>query len=327
MESRGNRDGRGYPDSNGRGGQDLVETAPVEKLVVVREFSQPIYPGLVPVSTLRKEKSGEHKPTHVVINGENYHALETLAFSLPEAVDLIYIDPPYNTGKDSWVYNDRYVDSADSYRHSMWLSFMERRLQLAKDLLKPTGIVLISIDDTQQARLKMLCDQVFGEKRFIASMVWKSKSGGANDAGLAVDHEYILAYGAGEDSVILPDPSGTATTSYSHSDEGGRYALERLDKQNLSYSQSLNYDLVGPDGTVYKLTHKDSANPNANWRWSRETVEERMDELVFENGCVYTKNYEKDAYSARSLLVDERFGRTRTGGDKPQSGARAGKAV
>ena len=293
-------------------GQVVTDSVPVEELVVVREFSQPIYPGLTPVSSIQR---GTHdQPTHVVINGENYHALETLLFTLPEAVDLIYIDPPYNTGKDSWVYNDKYVDKTDSYRHSLWLSFMERRLQLAKQLLKPTGIILISIDDTQHARLKILCDQIFGEKRFIASMVWKSKSGGANDAGLAVDHEYILAYGAGDESIILPDPTGSATTSYNHSDENGRYALERLDKQNLSYSTSMDYDLVGPDGTVYKLEHKDPANPNATWRWGEDTVKERMDELVFENGCVYTKNYEKDAYVARSLLVDERFGRTRTGG-------------
>ena len=104
-----------------------------------------------------------------------------------------------------------------------------------------------------------------------------------------------------------------ATTSYNNEDERGKYALERLDKQNLQYSKSMDYELVGPDGEVYRLSHRDPARPNAIWRWSKDKVQSNIDQLVFKDGKVYTKNYEKQGGKPRSLLIDDRFGRTRTG--------------
>lgn len=192
---------------------------------------------------------------------------------------------------------------------------MYPRLELAKELLADDGVIFISIDDNEQANLKALCDEVFGEQNGVANLIWKSKSGGANDSGqVAVDHEYILVYAKNAlGASIGLDPLALATTSYNRSDENGRYSLERLDKQNLTYSSSMDYVLTGPDGTEYHLEHKDEENPNAIWRWSKEKVAACMNELVFENGHVYTKNYEKDAGKPRSLLVDERFGRSRTG--------------
>jgi adenine-specific DNA-methyltransferase len=290
--------------------EPLVDTMGIDELVVVAEFRDPIYPGLVPIE--RIERSPE-KPTHAVINAENFHALEALMFTHRAKIDVIYIDPPYNTGNSSWAYNDDFVDNQDVYRHSKWLAFIERRLLLAKALLKPDGIVFVSIDDAEQARLKLLMDQVFGAENFVTSLIWKSKAGGANDSDLAVDHEYVLAYRASAASKLRPDSMQTAGNNYRLEDSVGRYVLVRLDQQNLQYSKSMDYDLEGPDGQIYRLTHADPTKPNATWRWAKSTVVERMDELVFKDGKVYTKNYEKDAYAPRSLMTDDRFGRTTSG--------------
>ena len=125
----------------------------------VAEYDQPIYAGLK--ETGRVERGGD-KPYQVVINGENYHALEALAFAYAGKVDCIYIDPPYNTGARDWKYNNDYVDGSDAYRHSKWLAFMERRLKLAKQLLNPNDSVLIvTIDEKEYLRLGLLLENVF----------------------------------------------------------------------------------------------------------------------------------------------------------------------
>ena len=251
-----------------------------------------------------------------IVEGDNLASLKLLEKTHKGRIDLIYIDPPYNTGNKDFVYDDSFVDGNDTFRHSKWLSFMEKRLQIARNLLSEKGVIFISIDDNEQSALKMLCDNVFGNGNILANMVWKSKSGGANDSGqIVVDHEYIIAYSRDIGKVTINlDRESEVTTLYNLEDEIGKYALERLDKQNLRYSDALNYDIVGPDGTVYKLQHKNPNNPNATWRWSKDTVQERYAELVFKNGHVYTKNYQKqDGQRPRSLLIDERFGRTRTG--------------
>ena len=133
--------------------------AALSEIVAVSEYDQPIYAGLR--ETGRVERGGD-KPYQVVINGENYHALEALTFAYAGKVDCIYIDPPYNTGARDWKYNNDYVDSSDAYRHSKWLAFMERRLKLAKQLLNPKDSVLIvTIDEKEYLRLGLLLEQIF----------------------------------------------------------------------------------------------------------------------------------------------------------------------
>lgn len=134
-------------------------TVAIEDVVTVAEYDQPIYAGLK--ETGRVERGGD-KPYQVVINGENYHALETLAFAYAGKVDCIYIDPPYNTGARDWKYNNDYVDGSDAYRHSKWLAFMERRLKLAKQLLNPNeSVLIVTIDEKEHARLELLLESVF----------------------------------------------------------------------------------------------------------------------------------------------------------------------
>lgn len=256
-------------------------------------------------------------PNHILIEGDNLEALATIAYTHEGKIDVIYIDPPYNTGNKDFTYNDSFVDSEDSYRHSKWLSFMSRRLKIAKKLLSDRGVIFISIDDNEQAALKLLCDEIFGIQNFVAQLIWKSKSGGANDtSAFGIDHEYVLCYSHDISKIQLnKDIEATVTTVYNKVDtDGRRYSLDRLDKQSLGYQQSLDFPIIGPDGKEYVVEHKDPNHKKARWRWGKDTVEERYDELVFIWPYVYTKNYEKtDGQKPRSILFEERFGRTRTG--------------
>ena len=177
-----------------------VETSrALQDLVYVADFRDPIYPGL--------KRSGEpvlrgsDKPFHTVINAENYHALEALLFTYQGKVDCIYIDPPYNTGgKGSWLYSDNYVDTDDQYKHSKWLAFMERRLKLAKKLLKLSGAIMVSIGDDEQHRLRMLMDQVFGVDNQVAQLAVEMsttsgpKTTNAQQGTIVKNVEYVLIY-------------------------------------------------------------------------------------------------------------------------------------
>ena len=273
---------------------------------------------------------------NVLLKGDNLDALRLLRQSYTGAIKLIYIDPPYNTQSDAFIYRDdfstkqseilkalgykadalEYIQNIYGARtHSGWLSFMYPRLLLAKDLLAEDGVIFISIDDNEQAQLKLLCDEVFGQESFVGQLIWKKKSGGANDSEhFAIDHEYVLVYAKRKEQFELGiDKAATVTTSYNREDEKGRYALDRLDKQSIRYSDSGNFEITGPDGTKYWPAHKDPKKPNATWRWSKKTVARDYKQLVFENGCIYTKNYEGEGGVARSLMIEDRFGRTRTG--------------
>lgn len=143
--------------------------------------------------------AGPDAPNHIIIEGDNLEALSTLAYTHAGKIDVIYIDPPYNTGNKDFIYNDSYVDSEDSYRHSKWLSFMSKRLRIAKKLLSDRGVIFISIDDNEQANLKILCDDIFGLKNFVCSFIWR---GGKRNMAkwVSTSHEYMLLYAFNLDS-------------------------------------------------------------------------------------------------------------------------------
>ena len=170
-------------------------TVAVDELLLVAEFRDPIYPGLV--STGRVERGGD-KPFHTVINGENYHVLETLKFTHRGRVDAIYIDPPYNTGARDWKYNNDYVEGDDLYRHSKWLAFMERRLQLAKELLDPEDSVLIvTIDEKEVHRLGLLLQQVFPAAgiQMVSSVINPKGTGRANEFSRVDEYVFFVTIG------------------------------------------------------------------------------------------------------------------------------------
>lgn len=151
-------------------------------------------------------KNNDGKPNHILIEGDNYHALTCLNYTHKEKIDLIYIDPPYNTGTDGFKYKDKRVlsqfpDGTDvpkdhPLRHSYWLSFMAKRLELSKNLLKPEGVIFISIDDNESAQLKLLCDQIFGESNYVGCITWERKRKGSHlSKKFTKKTEYLHIYG------------------------------------------------------------------------------------------------------------------------------------
>lgn len=166
-----------------------IQSVALDDLVVVAEFRDTIYPGLV--STGKVERGGD-RPFHTVINGENYHVLKALTYTHRGKVDAIYIDPPYNTGAKDWKYNNDYVESDDQYRHSKWLAMMERRLLVAKELLNLADAVLIvTIDEKEYLRLGMLLEQIFPEAaiQMISSVI--NPKGSARTGRFSRVDEYI----------------------------------------------------------------------------------------------------------------------------------------
>ena len=200
-------------------GEDKREVA-ADDLVPIVSYRDIIYPGLREID--RIERGGKDDPYQVVINAENYHALELLSYCYAGKVDCIYIDPPYNTGAKDWKYNNDYVDATDQYRHSKWLAFMERRLRLARDLLnRKNSVLIVTIDEKEYLRLGLLLEQIFPEARIqmISSVVNPSgvsrdnqfyrtdeyifivEIGNAAPQALPLDSEWITAKSSGKDSL------------------------------------------------------------------------------------------------------------------------------
>ncbi|MBR4272742.1 MAG: site-specific DNA-methyltransferase [Bacteroidales bacterium] len=216
-------------------------------------------------------KNDDGKPTHILIEGDNYHALQCLNYTHRGKVDVIYIDPPYNTGSDGFTYKDKRflkefpdgtsVPKDHPLRHSYWLSFMSKRLELAKNLLSEKGVIFISIDDNEQANLKLLCDKVFGEENFVANFMWMRTATASNlSHTVRSKMEYILCYQNGGLDFIL---NGGLT-------EGGDIPL-------LNASNKIS-DIVFPkDSVVFKI--KDGVYPKGIY----DKVE-LLDDLKIENG-------------------------------------------
>lgn len=215
-------------------------TAAVDDLVVVAEFEDKIYPGLV--ETGRVENGGD-KPFHTVINAENFHALEMLTYTHRGKIDAIYIDPPYNTGARDWKYNNDYVEGDDDYRHSKWLAFMERRLLVAKELLNSNNSVLIvTIDEKEYLRLGMLLEQTFPEAtiQMVTSVINPAGSPRAGGYSRTEEYLYFVMLGdaspaRGEFDMSTDEKREVSTPDmWSRLQRGGTGA-RRQDSKNLFY--------------------------------------------------------------------------------------------
>lgn len=213
-----------------------------------------------------------------LIEGDNLASLKLLEKTHKGKIDLIFIDPPYNTKNGDFGYDDNRIDLNDSFRHSKWISFMKVRLSLARKLLKDEGVIFVAIDDNEQAALKLLCDQLFGEDNFLASIIWQHSIQPKGYSGtFSVHHNYLLCYQKTAQFVLNSLPrTDEDNKAYSNPDNDPRGKWRSGDVRNALYRPNLIYDIVSPSGKVIK--------PCANgWRWSKETVEEKIKtgEIIF----------------------------------------------
>lgn len=192
-----------------------------------------------------------------LLEGDNLHSLHLLEKTHANKIDIIYIDPPYNTGNE-FNYNDKRIAKEDSYRHSKWLSFMNSRLKLAKRLLNQNGLIFVSIDDKEQSNLMVLMREIFGESNFIAQLIWKKKKGGGNDSKyIATEHEYILVFAKNEgtlDKIFLPHDKDYLKR-YKEVDEIGMYFWDTFKRK----SGKQYYPITCPDGTVLQYDEDGNA--------------------------------------------------------------------
>ncbi len=229
------------------------------------------------------------KPTHILIEGDNYHALSVLNYTHANSVDLIFIDPPYNIGGD-FIYNDKIVDTEDSYRHSKWLSFMKKRLELAKYVLKDTGAIFITIDDEEASHLKILCDEIFLPQNFIAQICWQKKYSPQNDATYFSDmHDFILVYAKKKKTTkndtigfqlnLLPRTE-QMNKRYSNPDNDQRGPWKSSGLDVKTYSAEYDYQITTPSGRVV------SPPKGACWRVGPN----RLQELIGDNRIWFGKD-------------------------------------
>ncbi len=253
-----------------------------------------------------------------LLEGDNLHSLRLLEKTHKGKVDVIYIDPPYNTGSHDFVYDDSYVDSIDGYRHSKWLSFMEERLKIAQLLLSKSGCIFISIDANEFAQLKLLCDSVFGENNFIGCLIWRKKTGGGQtDEFFVTEHEYIMGYRKSPDFKWIEYTQDANPDDYKYEDKKGQYKIVKLEKWGSSAHRedrpTMYSAIIDPDGNeIYPIAPD---GKDGRWRVGLD----RLDRLINSNRVHWQKDksgrwtpYEKVYFSeakgkllkSRSILYD-----------------------
>lgn len=258
---------------------------------------------------LKEDKSKEiitdpNKPVNILIEGDNYHALSVLNYTHQGKIDVIYIDPPYNTGNKDFKYNDKFVDKDDGFRHSKWISFVEKRIELSKNLLKDSGVIFLSIGDDELAQLKLLLDspELFTERNFIACIPRVAKTASNKGRHFAPSVDYILAYAKNIDKLEPFKDEVDSSLYKKNDDEKGFYRDDVALYQSglIGKRPNCRYFINCPDGS------KVIPPEGKFWRWGPETAEKNKDIMVFkqtktsplldENGKqarwnIYTKSY------------------------------------
>lgn len=208
---------------------------------------------------------GEEPFENLIVEGDNFDALRYLRMTHAGRVNCIYIDPPYNIGNRDFIYNDRFVDKDDAYRHSKWLEFMYRRLTLAKDLLAEDGVIFVSIGEDEYFRLASLMDQVFVGFPRVGTFIWKTRhsADSRNQTGCSIDHEYVLCYGQRIRGTAIDE------SKFSNPDDDQRGAWRSADMTGLATKAqrpNLHYDLTNPEtGNIYLC-------PPKGWRYEPKSM-------------------------------------------------------
>lgn len=249
--------------------EETVDIMMKTKIPVFREIKE------------REIKNASSDEYNFLLEGDNLHSLKLLEKTHKGKIDVIYIDPPYNTGNKDFKYNDIFVEKVDAYKNSKWLSFMQSRLFIAKKLLSDNGVIFISIDDNEMYALKMLCDDIFGDNCFVSNIIWQKKTGASDARGLANITEYILVYVKNEDridDIFAKNEEAFDISRYRYQDEyineRGPFYYDSLDRGSVRYSDSLNYEITSPQGTpIYPNGRKNFLQDGWTWKWSKEKVQ------------------------------------------------------
>jgi Adenine specific DNA methylase Mod len=273
----------------------------------------------LPVFTEVKERAiscdDPSAPNHILIEGDNLHALTALTYTHEGKIDVIYIDPPYNTGNKDFIYNDSFVDREDEYRHSKWLSFMKKRLEIAKQLLSEKGVIFISIDDNECAQLKLLCDEVFTSLNFCGQFIWRKKSGGGQtDAFFVTEHEYVFVYQSSSKFSWIDPQKIISQDNFKYEDERGKFNIVKLEKWGSSAHRedrpSMYFPIKNPKGEDYYPIAPDGKN--GRWRVGLKRMKNIIDSnrIEWKNGIPYEKNYHDESITimktqkSRSILYN-----------------------
>lgn len=255
----------------------------------------------IPVFTEDKSKGIISDPTlpyNFLIEGDNLHSLKLLEKTHKGKIDVIYIDPPYNTGGDDFKFNDRVIAKEDNFRHSKWLSFMKSRLKIAYNLLARDGLIFISIDDNELSPLVMLCNEIFGKDKHLETIIWKNKYGaGAKTVGFISIHEYIVCFSKDIIYDLTSELDAEAQKAYNKKDHNyelrGGYLTQPLMTTSLGDRPNLVYDIEYNGDTIH---------PRKQWVWSKD----RLEKAILNNEVEFNK--QKDgSYSVRAkkYLYDE----------------------
>jgi adenine-specific DNA-methyltransferase len=213
-------------------------------------------------------------PNHILIEGDNLEALTALSYTHTGKIDVIYIDPPYNTGNKDFSYNDTFIDRENGYRHSMWLSFMDKRLEISKNLLSSRGTIFISIDDNELSQLKLLCDEIFGERNFIACPVRRRRKSQANlSKNISTIHEYVLIYRKNIEHELNKVEANLDLDSFKNPDNDPRGPYTTMPCTNRGGTK---YSVVTPTGNVIE----------DEWRFKKQTYDQLFEDnrIVFPRG-------------------------------------------
>ena len=256
---------------------------------------------------IRDKDINDGGESNIIIEGDNFHSLSVLNYTHKEAIDVIYIDPPYNTGNNDFVYNDKFIDLEDGYRHSKWLNFMYKRLKLAKNLMSENGVMFISIDDNEAIQLKMLCNKIFGENN-TDIMIWR-KSGVGRDGKMKntttfrKDHEYIVVCYKGEKVLnkIIETPNFVNTYPNPDKDPRGPYKAGSISRtEEASNPNHKNY---------YTVTTPSGKKITRQFDISKEEFEQlNSDVIMNEDGKMVSRIYwgkNDDAVPSIKTFINE----------------------
>jgi adenine-specific DNA-methyltransferase len=253
-------------------GTDTAVDVASQDIRAVKAFGETVYPVLREVNSVRRSDT---RPSHTVINGENFHAVQLLAQSLERQVDCIYIDPPYNSGSSTWMYNNKFVDDNDSWRHSKWLSFMDKRLKLARRLLKPDGVLIVTIDENEVHHLGLLLEEVFPEYlRYMVTIVINPKGTNKANFGRTDEQAFFVVPNTGYDVIAHPappedEPGYEGDDEQDEADEDDEPAEEAIDAAALDVNDDLAAVDEVPNYSVLYLRRRGAESSSRKDRWKQ----------------------------------------------------------